>query len=477
MSVLRFATRAEAEAVADPKSVSWVSGSLPWEVRTGADIPPVAPAQSGGGGAVTTGNMKFLSAWVTGGGDQTSAVQAALDALAAGDILIYDVPVVHGNVRVQNKTRVKIWGSSVTLTGAGVNGLGYEFYGTCDDVELSGFTITGDGTTTGNHKGFWSNSGNTLTNIKIHHNTIQNCINGISCNANLSGVCRDWDIYENKVYDAVGINSGYGYGIHAAVNTLVSDANITIRDNTIRRAKRHSIYVARGNGFVVSGNKIYDHRSTLTADEIADASEGRGKIRPAIYCARTSHVKITGNFIYKPYDTGLQINNNPGNPSDVNTNILVSDNTLMFSRNGVPLMAMGSAYPDADGVQTDVHFISNKLYVDGQSGAALAVYSAKSSSVVGTEIFFKNAAAAVNCIDIYGIMETAGTALYTDDLLIADNNAYGTLNGGSIGEVMLRSEACAAASRIKVRRGLSSGVVTSGVSYQSTLTNPNVSVT
>lgn len=418
--------------------------------------------------------------------DDTAAIQSAIDAVDGAAVVIpQGTYKVSGNLTIQNKANFKLigHGATIELSGDGsvAGGRGVKLAGTLANVEIAGLHIVGDGDYTHQHKGIWGNSGANLVDISMHHNVIEQVTVGISINAELSGSIDGFQITDNVIKDVVGIATGYGYGIHCAYGA--NSVRGIIARNRIYNAKRHSIYVAHVADLDVVGNMIYGHRSTLTSGEQADATDGRGKTRPAVNIARSHNVRLSGNYFMDGYDAAVAIVPNPEGAVGVYLwDVALTGNHFLRPQNSVPLLMVGDSTPSTTGVPTDILVSSNDFYSDFSVLSGVNSIEAIQHNA-GVNVRYKNNSIVIRGvnqttagINVYNREDSSGTATYTDGVEISENHCYlKTSNGSVCRGVRLDGSVSTSIAKHKFRNNTAAGdCVQPPIVLVSTATNTNL---
>lgn len=191
------------------------------------------------------------------------------------------------------------------------------------------------------------NSSPNISNITVQGNHITGFAVGISINGDLQN-CEVYSctVKNNEIYNAKGINSGQGYGIH-----LANARNCEVSNNLIVNSGRHSIYHAYGCGNQILNNSILNHKMT----------ELETVPRSAIEVLRKStNLTIRGNYIYNSYNVGILLFAFPhsyDDSSDTDFNgkygcidcITIDNNTFVTSGisgnlGGLPSIMLGYLY-------------------------------------------------------------------------------------------------------------------------------------
>lgn len=399
--------------------------------------------------------------------NDTVNCQSALTAIIStkGVLRVTPGTYLSGNLTLTNAVDVTILGEGGKMqwtgTGSGGDYIGFQIIGICTNLEIKGVRMNGDAISANRHAGIWNQSGQTLTNCRWINNYVTNVVYGLGQAADSSGTVTGGLIEGNYLDTIVGVNSGEGYGIHVTESASTGQSFTRILGNTVVSAQRHSIYCARGEGYVIQGNTIKDHRVAVPA----------GGFRPAIVISRCIGVQVIGNVVDRYADGALEISRAATSLGDATNDcrrITVVGNTFLNPQNAVPPVFIGSQAPATEGTPQDIIFANNTVYT-GAAASALVIYCALRMKVSGNSFVLQGASTSVVTIRCEG--DGSATASYTDDILISDNHivGIGVTNTG----IKFDTEACTAASRITI---LNNRINVTGATFScaATITNPNV---
>lgn len=281
---------------------------------------------------------------------QTTAIQAAIDALVSGDTLHIDKAYSVTGLTITNKTDIKITGKgSLTLSGAASGAYIFQLVGTIDNLTIEGLELVGEANAAYTQTAIGNASGQTISNVWFVRNKISGINNGISLNADLSGSYTKGHVLNNSISSLAGTASGQGYGIHLAKAT-----QCIVSGNVIDGATRHSIYQASGTdvGNLIYGNHLKNHRAS-----VADTN-----IRPAIFVARSGGVVVANNIIEDASDGGMAVQQESSVAGC--TDIDVIGNIFRGRANAVAHLYVGEqAVPGTEEV-THVRIRGNAFYTD-----------------------------------------------------------------------------------------------------------------
>lgn len=228
--------------------------------------------------------------------DDTAAIQEAIDKSVSGLVYFPNAVYKHGTITVKDKENFVIDGNFSRHILSGADTTAFLLTGRLRNVTIENCVIEGDGNADSGQVGIGSPSGVDMENIRILHNEVSGCAVGISVNADLAGHIFDVTVENNTVIGSVGTEPGQGYGIHASDGTD-EPANVKIVNNTVKGCARHSIYIARGRGYIVENNYIVDHRATIYNDNP----------RAAIMLSRSKDITVIGNFLENCYDAHIMV--------------------------------------------------------------------------------------------------------------------------------------------------------------------------
>lgn len=251
----------------------------------------------------------------------TTAVQNCMNALPSancGSVVFPSDTYSCGNIRISGRSNLLLSGNGATIEWTGTAGaglaIGFELHGTCSQVAVQDFQLIGDGVAANGHAGVWMSDGQTMTNINVLRNHINDVSLGVSFSAYTSGTFAGGIIAFNDLDTIVGTSVGTGYGIHIAKAT-----GIRVFENKINAAQRHSIYHAAGDtGNIIHNNIITNHRSA-----VADGSQ-----IVAIAVTRSSNVTVADNILKDGFDGGLEVSHDTSTTENC-SNILIQGNQFI----------------------------------------------------------------------------------------------------------------------------------------------------
>lgn len=315
-----------------------------------------------------------------GNSDTEKINKAIANAPNGSEIIIDRERDVYG-INIKDKSDLKITGGG-TLNLIGDGAYGFKLIGEVPNVEIETLMLKGSSDPLSNQYGVTSSSGQNIVGVYIHDLNIQDVNVGISLNADLSGTYDSARITRNKLKNMKGTDPGAGYGIH-----LANATNTIVEGNEIDGAQRHSIYQAKGGkGNQIKRNTIKNHRLG-----VATAS-----YRPALYIARSNHVKVEDNLLIDCYDGCIMVS------GDSTTGYGTSDidivgNTIINPRNVVsPIICGEQMIPSV--LTQRVNFMLNNIIYNNYPGGAMfkflngmdikfALNNLTALSVNGTTVF------------------------------------------------------------------------------------------
>ena len=203
-------------------------------------------------------------------------------------------------VLLENKNNIAIIGRSRDKTRIELPaGMKFGFYmgSNLSNITIQGLTISGtpplkeNTHAIGNYSGSTKNKGIRFTNLRIEKVAV-----GISVATSINHDYEDVIIERNTIGPTLGVEPGWGYGVH-----IENAVNVTVRDNIIREGTRHSIYLARAAekaGIRIERNLIIDH-------DLA-AKQPRWYCA-ALACSRSSDVTIARNLVVNPRTIAISV--------------------------------------------------------------------------------------------------------------------------------------------------------------------------
>jgi hypothetical protein len=346
--------------------------------------------------------------------DDTASIQSALNAINNGTLIFPPGTYKVGNLVIQNKTNVKIIGYGATLqlqgTASSGNNIGLQLVGTIDTVTIEGLTIIGSGVVGDAHAGIYSNSGQTLKNVRTLYNTIKNVIIGITYNADTGGNIDGGIIEGNNIVNIVGTNPGQGYGIHHS-NGNGTPSNLLIIGNRIDQAQRHSIYQARGSAVIIADNRISNHRQSIAT----------GDVRPAINISRSQNITVQGNIVENFYDSAFYIDVDTNAPC---SNIVVNGNQFINPKNAVIPVWIGYLQTISSVFNEEIIFTNNLVYINAINISCMDVSYGKRILIKNNIFTLLNNTASINALTFDALNESGGSTNYSDYWEISENMIY-----------------------------------------------------
>lgn len=396
--------------------------------------------------------------------DDTAALQSALNALAAtGPVTLIFGPgnYLTGQLTLTNAVDATIIGqmAALTLKATGSRIFALRLVGTCDNVEIGGLRIVGNSVVGDAHAGIGCGNGQTLSNIRVVGNHIENTTLAISFSADLTGTLRGILIANNVVDTVTGTAAGFGYGIHHA-SAGDTPNGVRIIGNRIKSTQRHAIYQAMGVGTVIANNTIADHRDANSNDTIL----------PALMMSRSRSVVCTGNTVTHFSGGGAFIGG--WEPNDFADGYMVTGNTFTDPQDAGACVYVGQQDPSTEGIPSGVNLTGNMFNITGDSRIAIQVFNGKQLLVADNVIHSVGHTAAVTAVRFSGTGETSNT--YTDNVVVRNNLVHLETSSGSAVAFRLNGAETITASM------LFSGNVGTGNTVMfaqgTTVTNPNFKV-
>lgn len=411
--------------------------------------------------AVGEVSVKRYGAVGDGVATDTTAVQAALTAAAASGGVVVFPPGTYkcGALSLTDAVGVRVAGHDATITWTGTGSaptsyVGLALAGTCTDVTVEGLSFVGTATAAHDQAGVYTAQSATLTNCRVVRCNAKDVAVGFQIGHSTASTVTDCSVTDCRVENAVGTTSGHGYGI------VHSGATGTkILGNTVVGAQRHSIYVSAGTGVTVVGNTVRNHRLT-GAD---------GTLKSAIALDRATNIVCANNELIDTWDGSIEVVPDTSLPS---RSVVVADN-LIYNPHAPAAIWVGE--DSGNFVCEQVEVRGNTIRVAaGVDVAVIRVRPSKHVTVAGNSISFASATTEVWAIEVPGLLETAGTALYTDDVNIEDNVISGSISGGAIICVRIGATAAASGIRMRIRNNSKPGVAGNLFSAGANISDANI---
>lgn len=416
-----------------------------------------------------TNNVKDYGAVGSGAVDDTSAIQDAIDDLPVGSSKLY-FPAgdyLTGNLVLDNQSDLTVKGDSAKLlltgTAPGTDNIGIQSTGTSTNVTIQDLEIEGDGVLANRHAGVWNNSGVDFTNFTVKDCNVHDTIVGIIVNADLTGAIDGFLVDGNTITDIIGTTSGHGYGILHA-NGSGNPSNGVISNNTLTRCHRHDIYQGKGSYVTISGNTSIDHR-------LGEAPESYPL--GALVLGRSHHIDFDNNTIIGAQDGCFMV---MGESTIDSHDITVTNNTITDPVGSYPSINIGYTTPSTEGLTTDILIEGNTLTQDATGQPPITIWSGKRITVQNNDFTITNCAAAYGMFaEIRGMEETAGTALYSDDIVFTGNTLSGTKTGGLLYGFEICTATCTSAVDVDIT-GNFIGIPDATYFFDVACTDPNLTL-
>jgi polygalacturonase len=397
--------------------------------------------------------------------DDTAAIQAAVTAAASasgGTVFFPPGTYKSAKITVPSSTGLTITGANAIVSW-NASGAYFDVVGTLTGLTVENLDIRGDGLLASGHGGVRNSSGQTLTKITYRNLRISSVVIGLSVTSENGGSTKDILIEKNTISTLKGTDGGEGYGIHVAgaAGALV---NARILGNAIDNAERHSIYIARGRGVVVSGNLIREHRKTINTGTT---------LRAAITVARTSDVVVSGNLLDECYDSAIMVNNAGGTTAHVE----VAHNVISNPGNATAQIHVGATGPPTTEIEPGVpEGTPDQVVVHGNTIRLGAVAAEGITLAFGTRVTISDneisGTSTAQAITIGADGDSGGTATYTDSIRVESNRLRMTHASG-IG-IRLTSDFCTSTARVELVNNLITA--TNPVYATVAASNPNIAV-
>jgi hypothetical protein len=363
--------------------------------------------------------------------DDTTAIQAAINSLVAGDTLLFrNNYKVTASLTITNKSRIRLTGKGrVFLSGAASGAYIFQLVGTCDEIEIDGLTLEGDNNSGYGQTAIGSDSNQTISNTRFHDLNISKINVGIAHNANLGGSWTKGFTYSNTFKDILGTVSGSGYGILMAKAT-----QITATENVFDNCGRHSIYQGAGQNCnnLIANNVIVNHRSTV----------GDGSFRAAAVIARSSDVTFTGNKFYNCYDCCLEIAHVTSDAVNC-SNILVEGNSFTNRGNAVHTILIGEQLTPTSYSTNYVNIFNNTFDDDLSVTASLPpniyILNGTNITIESNRFIRRNVTTSLSACILYGNNTYLSSSTQLNNCSIRNNFATADGTAGTAGFVTVCS--------------------------------------
>jgi len=413
-------------------------------------------------------NVKNHGAKGDGTTDDTAAIQSAITLALTGGVVFFPPGTYKsGNLLVSGATNLTLRGPGATINWTGTAGggsyIGIELTGACTNVRIVHLGLNGDGVTANGHCGVWNQTDAVLVDTHISRNRITNVVVGIyhGVGSSVSGAVTGFQIVGNRIDNVVGVNSGTGYGINVAGSLTLGPCNGFIDGNVTSRCQRHELYISQGSGYTVGTHTALNHRTGVAT----------GATRCAVVLSRVSDVNVGQIVVLAGNDGALEVSTTAGNTC---RNVAIGSLVVANPANVCPLVNIGTATPTTDGFPTEVSIANLSVYSTNAS-SHVVVMSGKRIRINGGVLSAIGVTSSTSMISIQGYQETAGTALYSDDISLSDMMLRGTDGGGGATYGIRLSGTETTAVRMSFK-SLRINCADQSFATSANVTNPNLSI-
>lgn len=399
------------------------------------------------------------------GTDSTTAIQAAVDAAAAGSTIHIGEAYQVSEIVLTSKTDLRIEGKgSLTLTsGSASTAVCIRLAGTCDNIEIDGLTFIGIGTDA-DRGGIASGPTATTSDIKITRCKFRPSLNFGVYVAGYAGSSQygGWRVTHNLFDELLGTTSGRGLGIVMESRPSSEEPLLVIiANNHFRKCQRHGVYGGAGNQtcLIVANNTFDRHRNGVSAVTR----------RSAIAFGRCKSALIIGNIFHRCedgsvevfYDTGLSV---------TGEGVLITGNKFLNRGNAWPDVTFGSADVPTSYDVFDVKLSGNQFIADQTTAGAqpfVDILNGRRLSVTDNDFQVSNAASGQYLVRL-GSDAYISAAEDCDETAIENNRAW--VQGASASScrfLVVAGDICTNASKHVVQRN-----TLNGPNYIDYATNP-----
>ncbi|HCE4802534.1 TPA: hypothetical protein NKV34_004495 [Vibrio parahaemolyticus] len=343
--------------------------------------------------------------------DSTDAIKRAVDYVDKYSELYIPGGGKFGVIPIRKEIKLKSDNTPITLEGAEA---GFMPFDKINKLEISGFTVAGDGTSSSRQKLFALGAGVQIGTLIVAYNNVSQCTIGISAGFENGRTVKNAYIMYNKVSDIKGMNPGEGYGIHAANDRYNgSYGDLYIAYNVIDNCDRHSIYCARSNGFKVLFNTIKNHRKDVST----------GDLRVALNLARSTDVVAAFNEFDNCHDgcIGIGADIVDGNVYDA-TNVKVFGNDIINPKVLAPIWVGYLEYNK--GAIHSVSIYENTFHMSNNALPLIEMRMGRAVSFSRNKAYYRAVESNFHVMSLSAIGELGSELNYSDQWILRDNEIY-----------------------------------------------------